>query len=433
MPQPNPAPPAAAADLSREALAKLLAVTRSLATAFELDALLAAVTEAAIDSLHAERCSIWLYDAAADELVLSIAWDLGSTRVPLSHGIVGACARSRAPVIVPDCYADSRFDQDIDRRSGFRTRCILSLPLVDAGARLIGVIQVLNRHGGVFGPDDLPLAEALAAQCALALSRARSIEALAERERLEHELDLARTVQRGTLPRALPQVPGYSLHSAFLPAEQVGGDTLDVAVLPQGLLLVLGDAAGHGLGAALSVMQMHAMLRMAWRFGADLETAFREVNDQLSETLADSRFVTAFVGLLDERTDRVRYISGGQGPILHWRADLGRCVHHRANSFPMGAMPLPSPRPAASIDLGPGDVLALMTDGIFEQSGPAGEIFGVARVEQLLQRHHHASAPEIGAQLLDAVKRFAGAAPQDDDVTLLLVKRESAATVIELS
>jgi sigma-B regulation protein RsbU (phosphoserine phosphatase) len=424
--------------LSHEGMAKLLAVTRLLATAFELETLLATVTDAATAVLHAERCSVWLYDAAADELALSAASDIRAVRIPARHGIVGACAQARAPVFVADCYADPRFDPDVDRRSGFRTRCMLSLPLIDAAGTLVGVMQVLNRRDGVFDASDLPLAEALAAQCALALSRAQAVEAMTERERLVHELDLARAVQCATLPRALPHIPGYGLHATFLPAEQTGGDTYDVTAVPQGLLLVLGDAAGHGLGAALSVTQMHAMLKMAWRLGADLETAFREVNDLLSDTLADSRFVTAFIGLLDTQTHRVRYLSGGQGPILHWRADIGRIVHHRANSFPMGAMPLPAPRPAACIDLGPGDLLALVTDGVFEQSDGSGALFGVARVEQLLRDHHHESAAAIGTRLIDALRTYSRGTRQDDDITMLLVQRQpadagAASAVIELT
>lgn len=414
--------------LGQEGMAKLLAVTRTLATAFELEALLTAVTDAATEVLQAERCSVWLYDASTDELVLSVARDIREVRVASRHGIVGACAQARAPVFVPDCYADPRFDPDVDRRSGFRTRCMLSLPLIDAAETLIGVMQVLNRHDGVFEAADLPLAEALAAQCALALSRARAVEAMAERERLMHELGLARAVQCATLPRALPDVDGYSLHASFLPAEQTGGDTYDVTATSQGLLLVLGDAAGHGLGAALSVTQMHAMLRMAWRLGADLETAFREVNDLLSDTLADSRFVTAFVGLLDTTTHRLRYLSGGQGPILHWRADIGEFVHHRANSFPMGAMPLPAARPAACIDLGPGDLLALVTDGVFEQPDAAGAMFGVGGAEHLLRNSPDETAAAIGARLLGALQTFSRGVAQDDDITVLLVKRQPMMT-----
>ena len=151
---------------------------------------------------------------------------------------------------------------------------------------------------------------------------------------------------------------------------------------------MLGDATGHGIAPALSVTQMHAMLRMAFRLGADLETAFAQVNDLLAETLAEDRFVTAFIGVLDPRAHVLRYVSAGQGPILHFHADRGTCSRHKPTSFPLGAMALPRPPRAAEMILAPGDVLVLLSDGIYEYGNGAGEQFGEDRVEQVVAGHH---------------------------------------------
>jgi phosphoserine phosphatase len=299
------------------------------------------------------------------------------------------------------------------------------LPLIDHQERLVGVMQVLNREQGVFDSADEALAEALAAQCAVALSRVRMTAALIEGEKMRQELELARVVQLSTLPATMPSVPGYDVHGTFLPASATGGDTFDLAPIDQGLLIVLGDATGHGIAPALSVTQMHAMLRMAFRLGASLETAFRQVNDQLAVTLPDGRFVTAFIGLLDTRSHRVRFLSGGQGPILHFQAARGTCMSHKATSFPMGAMPLSAMRAAVEIDLAPGDWLVLLTDGIYEYEDPGGTQFGVQRVEQVLRAHHLQPAEVLAGQLLDAVRTFAQGAPQGDDVTMVLVRREA--------
>jgi phosphoserine phosphatase len=251
-------------------------------------------------------------------------------------------------------------------------------------------------------------------------------EALIEGEKMRQELELARVVQMSTLPAQLPALAGYDMHATFLPASLTGGDTYDLALIEQGLLVVLGDATGHGIAPALSVTQMHAMLRMAFRLGADLETAFRQVNDQLAQTLPSGRFVTAFIGLLDAAAHRLRFVSGGQGPILHFRAARGECVPYKATSFPMGAMPLSSLRPAVEVDLAPGDILVLLTDGIYEYEDPDGSQFGVQRVEQALRAHHHESTAALASHLLQAVQAFARGAPQDDDVTMVLVKRTVA-------
>ena len=412
--------------LSREDMEAILDVTRALAAPFDLLTMLATVTAAARQVLRAERSSVWLHDAAADQLVLEVADDIRHVRVPVGTGLVGACARDRALINVPDCYADPRFDPAVDRRSGFHTRCSLTLPLVDHNGGLVGVMQVLNKHAGVFGAADEALANALAAQCAVALARVRMVQALIEGEKLRQELELARVVQMSTLPAAMPAVPGYDVCGTFLPAAATGGDTYDLARIEPGLLIVLGDATGHGIAPALSVTQMHAMLRMAFRLGADLETAFGQVNDQLAATLPDDRFITAFVGLLDADAHRVRYLSGGQAPILHFQAATGRCVRHGPTGFPLGAMPMPARRPAAAIDLAPGDLLVLLSDGIFEYFDSGGEAFGEARVEAVLRAHCGESTATLSALLLAAVRTFARGTPQQDDVTMVLVKRSAA-------
>jgi phosphoserine phosphatase len=412
--------------LSRQDLERVLSVTRALAAPFELNALLKEVTAAAQRVLRAERASVWLLDADARELVVRVADDISDIRIPVDTGLVGACARDRLLINVPDCYADPRFDPSTDRRTGFRTRCSLTLPLIDHQDALVGVMQVINRHGGSFGADDEALARALAAQCAVALARARMTEAVIEGERLRQELELARIVQLSSLPSAMPQVAGYDLHGEFLPAEATGGDTFDLASTEQGVLIVLGDATGHGIAPALAVTQMHAMLRMALRLGADLETAFRQVNDQLALTLPDGRFVTAFIGLLDPVTHRLRFISGGQGPILHFRAADRSCVSYNATSFPMGAMPLPRARAAVELDLAAGDILVVLSDGIYEYEDPEGALFGKERVEQVLREAYAQPAAVLSAQMLDAARAFARGAPQQDDVTMVFVKRTAA-------
>lgn len=412
--------------LSRHDLEAVLAVTRALAAPFDLRTMLGAVTDAACRVLRAERASVWLLDAGRDELVLEVASDLPPLRLPLGTGLVGSCARDGATINVPDCYADPRFDPEVDRRSGFRTRCSVTLPLVDHRSALIGVMQVLNRQGGPFDARDVSLAQALAAQCAVALSRVRLAQAQREAERLQQELELARVVQLGTLPAAAPVLPGYAMHGLFLPAEQTGGDAYDIALVPQGLLLVLADAAGHGIAPALLVTQMHAMLRMAIRLGADLETAFRQVNDQLAERCTDGRFVNAFVGLLDPATHRLRFISGGQGPILHWCAASGQFTRHRATSFPMGAMPIERLRPPVEIELAPGDLLALVTDGVFEFEDAAGVPFGVAAVEDFLARHPGQPPAVLTHGLLAAAHAHAGGAAQTDDITMVMLRRDRA-------
>ncbi len=410
--------------MSARDLEPILAVAAKLAAPFDLRTMLVEVVEAAKLVLKADRGTVWLYDAAADELVLEIATDIAPVRLPAGSGIVGSCARSRQIINVPDCYADARFDPAMDRRSGYRTRCMLTLPLVDHKEVLVGVMQVLNKADGVFEAEDEALATVLAAQCAIALQRVRMTEALIEGEKMRQQLEMARVVQMGTLPATMPSLPGYDVYGTFEPADLTGGDTFDLELLDQGLLVVLGDATGHGIAPALSVTQMHAMLRMAFRMGADLETAFTHVNNQLADTLPPDRFITAFIGLLDATTHRLRFHSGGQGPILHFAAATGACVHYKPTSFPLAAMPLTALRAPVILEFGPGDILALVSDGIFEYRNADGDEFGEERVQEIIRAHPDETMAGLSSHLLQAVRTFAGGAPQEDDMTVVLVKRE---------
>jgi phosphoserine phosphatase len=409
--------------LSASEMQALLAVTRALAAPFDLSAMLGEVVSAAKQVLHAERVSVWLYDEATDELVLEVATEIKAVRIPAGAGLAGACAQNRSIINVPDCYADPRFDPSVDRRFGYRTRCMLTLPLIDHKDQLVGVMQALNKGGGgSFGSDDEALATALAAQCAVALQRVRMTSALIEGERMRQELETARRVQISTLPATMPCVPGYDLHGAFEPADLTGGDTFDLCVLERGLLTVLADATGHGIAPALSVTQMHAMLRMAFRLGADLESAVLQVNNQLAETLPSDRFITAFVGVLDPRAHLMRFVSAGQGPIVYFRARDGSFLTLKPTGLPLGAMPLPALRPGASLTFDAGDVLLLLSDGLYDYRSSTGEPFGQTRVEDVVRAHHRKSAADLCALLLEAVRAFASGAPQEDDMTLVVVK-----------
>jgi phosphoserine phosphatase RsbU/P len=409
--------------LSARDLRAILGVTSALAAPFDLMTMLAEVVAAAKQVLDAERGSVWLHDPATDELVLEVATGIKPIRIRSGVGLVGACARSRELINVPDCYADPRFDPGVDKASGYHTRCMLTLPLIDHKNVLVGVMQVLNKKGGAFDADDEALATALAAQCAVALQRVRMTGALIEGEKMRHALEMAREVQMSTLPAAMPALPGYDVCGASRPAELTGGDTFDLSLSDQGLLVVLGDATGHGIAPALSVTQMQAMLRIAFRLGADLQSAFTHVNNRLAETLPADRFITAFIGLLDPATHRMCFHSGGQGPIFHYQAAADACVAYKPTSFPLGAMPLTNLKPALVLDMLPGDILVLLSDGFYEYHDPTGEQFGEERVRDIVSAHRDKSMSDLLGILQASVDAFARGAPQEDDMTAVLVKR----------
>ncbi|MDH3588510.1 MAG: serine/threonine-protein phosphatase, partial [Gammaproteobacteria bacterium] len=148
-----------------------------------------------------------------------------------------------------------------------------------------------------------------------------------------------------------------------------------------------------------------------------------QVNNQLNEDLPDDRFITAFIGFLDPASHAVEFHSGGQGPILHYRAASGECDWHKPTSFPVGIMELDGTDRARRLELAPGDILALISDGVYEYTRLDGLQFGEERVARVIMDDHSLPMAELSQRLIDAAFEFGGAAPQADDITLVLVRR----------
>ena len=407
-----------------QALRQILEVTRKLAAPFDLDTMLAEVVDASREVLNADRGTVFLYDSETDELVVRVGTDLENIRIPADKGIVGESAQSRKLINVPNCYADDRFNQAIDKQTGYRSRCMLTVPLIGYEDSLVGVLQILNKNTGVFDEQDEFVAQALAAQAAVVLHRAALTEQMIASERLDREITVARDVQMGTLPKAMPKMKGYDFGGAFAPTDQTGGDLYDFVPLDdKRLFLLMGDATGHGIGPALSATQVRAMLRVAIRLDSSLDDAFVQINDQLCEDLPDDRFVTGFFGLLDSATNTVTFHSGGQGPIMHFHAARNEYDWHPATTFPLGYMPQSDLGNPIVATLEPGDVLGLISDGIYEYENESGLQFGQQGVINILDNNREASAQELVDMIMTGARRHGGTAPQADDITIVLARR----------
>lgn len=408
-----------------KALRSVLEVTRKLGAPFDLDTMLTEVVDAARDVLDADRGTVFLYDENSNELVVRVATELGTIRIPADKGIVGESAMSRKLINVPDCYADDRFNRAIDKETGYRSRCMLTIPLIGFEDTLVGVLQILNKKEGVFDEQDEFVATALAAQAAVVLHRAKLIQSMIASEKLDREITVARDVQMGTLPKEMPVVDGYGFAGAFSPTDQTGGDLYDLVTLADDrIFLLMGDATGHGIGPALSATQVRAMLRVALRLGASLDDVFVNVNDQLVDDLPDDRFVTAFFGMLDTREHTVHFHSAGQGPIMHYHAADKSYDWHEPSTFPLGYMAQNNLGGAVSIKLAPGDILGLISDGIYEYENEAGLQFGQKGVASVIDAMPDGTAEELVPAIMQATRLHGGKAPQADDITIVLVRRQ---------
>ena len=405
-------------------LQKVLEISRSMVATVDLDDLLPLIIERSMELLAAERATLFLYDRDMDQLVSRIATGSGEIRMPAGKGIAGACIRTQSVINVPDVYADERFNPDFDRRTGFRTRNILAVPLCDYSGDLVGVLEVINKRAGAFSEYDISLAETLAAQAGVAIQRANLIRHFLEKQKMQRALEIAKEIQLGLLPKSNPQLPGFDIAGFSQAADETGGDVYDFLPLSDGRLgVIVADAAGHGIGAALVIAETRAMLRALIGQTSEVRTVLRTVNELLTGDLDDARFVTCFFGLLDAERSCLSFASAGHGPILLFDSRTGTFTQQMATAVPLGVFDHVPFKEIITHPLRPGDFVTVLTDGLFEAMDEQGEQFGIERVMELLHCCCDMPAEQMVKMLRDTVMGFTGLGEQADDLTAVVIRR----------
>jgi serine phosphatase RsbU (regulator of sigma subunit) len=255
---------------------------------------------------------------------------------------------------------------------------------------------------------------------------ARTYEALrAANHKLQKDIDRAKRIQEGLVPRASLEAPRIRAVSRYQPAEKVSGDSFDIFPIdpdqPEGLqALLVADVSGHGISAAMVMSMFKVLLRRSLKHTSSPEQALAEVNGELLDQVRGLHFVTVFLGVFDPATRLLRWVSAGHCPQILLRAD-GTLVSLDASGLFIGAFDDPG-LAGEEIEIGPGDRMLLHTDGITEAATADGDMFGFDRIVTCL-REHQASPPEEALSLLHgALKAFVAGEPIEDDLTLLLAE-----------
>lgn len=235
---------------------------------------------------------------------------------------------------------------------------------------------------------------------------------------------IARAIQQGLLPQGSPQLPGFDIAGFCQPAEETGGDTYDFMPLSDGrLMVVVADATGHGIGAALVIAQTRAILRTGCLQGRDLNTIMATANDLLLQDLGNSRFVTCFLGVLDPQHDLLTFVSAGHGPILVYHRDQDSFDKLSATAVPLAIMEESVFTGEITRTFGPGDFILIATDGFFEATDADREPFGIWRMMDLLRRDRDLSPREMIDNLYSALGQYTGRTTQIDDVTAVVIRK----------
>lgn len=285
--------------------------------------------------------------------------------------------------------------------------------------QLLGAVYLDSKRTATFSALDRKILDALGAQAGSILENARLIERERERQRLEHELSIARDIQQALVPQGLQDYPHYSITGTQRPCDEVGGDYFDVFPLSDGrIALLIADVAGKGLGAALVTTMLQGALS-AMTLGVEPVRVFDHLNRFLCDRAAVGRCATMFFGLLDADGSLEFVRAGHPSPLLLRRGDVSEL--YSSGSLPIGLDPAAS-FPSARFHLEPGDTLLLYTDGVTEAEDRNRNLFQDARLKETFSLHQDSSLKTLQDGIWSTVEKFADGASQSDDVTLLVVR-----------
>jgi serine phosphatase RsbU (regulator of sigma subunit) len=408
-----------------ERLEVLNSVHHALARSLALDELLDMILAKAFEALDPEEGMIVLRDGPGEYHQAVSRRPPGSMGESLvSRTLLDEVVEKKQAALVCDVAADTKFGTAASiRMSGVRS--LIAAPLFDEVGPL-GMIALDSRaFVRPFSEDDLELLTSLAAVAALRIRNVALTQEAIERRRLEEELQLARSIQLGLLPRKLPTPAGWSIYGTSFPSRFVSGDHYQVVERGGGELFVMAsDVSGKGMAAALLTASLEALSAVPIESGLPVEEICRQVSRLLYQRTPPAKYATSFVASVELASGRLRYTNAGHNPALVVRAG-GAIERLGSTGVPLGMLP-EAPFGAKEVELAPGDLFVAYTDGIVEACDPKDEEYGLERMEAVCRDERAKSLAEIATALDRSVERFARGVPYGDDRTLVLLRRESA-------
>lgn len=378
------------------------------------------------EAVPADRCLIMMRDEGSEDLRVAVArlrdrvGEVGEIRV--SRNVLDEVVIRGKSVLTSDAQHDPRFASGTVVLQGVRS--VLAVPL-GVSDKVFGIIYADSPIAeGRFTEDHLKVLTTLASVAAIRVENARLVEARLERERFERELALASEIQQRFQPTAPPHVSGYELQGISFPCYEIGGDYYDFIERDDGrLVIALGDVSGKGTAAALLMSSLHAAIHAQSASHNSLVATISAVNRYLADNIPANRFVTLFYAELDPQSGALSFLNAGHNPplIVH---SAGTVEQLASGGLPLGIKPDAEYREGRT-QLQKGDVLCIYSDGVTEAVSPTGEEFGATRLYEVVSRNIEASAAGIRDRIESSLTKFAQGTSAADDITLVIVKRQT--------
>lgn len=390
-----------------------------------LDEMLEYIMEFAGKTITARRGILMLKEDDSDELTTKVTryykGPKSSKPIKISRTIINSVLENKASLLTLDAQLDERFSskESIIAESIHSAIC---LPLWN-NKEVIGLIYM---DRGVtekpFNKEELYLMSSLANMAAIKIENTRLFEEALEKRALEEQLFLAAEIQKSLLPRQCPQIEGLDIAASHIPCSYVGGDYYDFFCLSEGEMgFAVGDVAGKGAAAALLMATLRAALASQVKLKTSLNELFHYLNNFIYQSSASNKFITFFYGEVQPDKGSIQFINAGHNPPLI----ISKAK--KVEPLPPGGLSLGF-FPDSSYEMGKTrlkteDILVLFTDGITERVNIKGEEFKEEKLCKLIKKNRKLNAQEILDIALDSIEEFACQEAQQDDMTLVVIKK----------
>lgn len=405
-----------------ETIETLIEAVRKVSSSLDLDEVLDTIFDSIKELINYSAAVIYVMDprsGAVHEFKTRgyIPQSISANFLATGSGIIGWVIRNRTGEIVDDVKRDARY---VKVRA--ETGSEIAAPIIRADGRVIGVINLEADVVNGYGQRDLELLTMFATLAASAIDHTLLYRQVLKQRRVESELELARKVVEGLMPRSFPLIEGFDIYGTSIPFREVGGDYLDfIDSISDRLVVLVADVSGKGLAAALIMVAFRAYFHATVINELAMRVVMSRVNRLVHETTDGERFITCFYGLIDPEHKRLLYISAGHNPPLLLRGD-GTSELLTQGGLPLGLFET-SRYSESVVEFRSGDILVLYTDGVVEARNQLDEEFGVEGLEKVVRASSNRRAHEIVKAITTAVDEHSvEMGGPEDDLTVSVIK-----------
>ena len=400
----------------------LIEAVRKISNSLDLDEVLDTIFDSLKEMINYSAAVIYVIDSRSGEVHEIKTRGYAPQTLPedfldTGSGIIGWVIRNRKGDFVDDVKRDARY---IKARA--ETRSEIAAPIIRADGQVIGVINLEADWVDGYDEHDLELLTMFASLAASAIDHTLLHRQVMRQRRVESELELARKVVEGLMPKAFPMIEGFDIYGTMIPFREVGGDYLDfIDSISERLPVLIADVSGKGLAAALIMVAFRAYFRATVINELAMRVVMGRVNRLVHDTTDGDRFITAFYGLIDPEHKRLLYINAGHNPPLLLRAD-GTSHLLDQGGLPLGVFQT-SRYSESVVEFRSEDILVLYTDGVVEARNEHDEEFGLERLERVVRASHEERAHEIVEAITTAVDEYSSEVDgPEDDLTVSIIK-----------